>query len=61
MFSKRHDIRHHCMKKKSASRKYQKKISLHPLTPDEALRAALHTPPPPKALLLLLPKPKKKV
>ena len=36
------------MKKKPAKKKYQQKISLHPLTPDEVLRAALQTLPPPK-------------
>jgi hypothetical protein len=46
------------VKKKAAKKKYRQKISLCPLTPDEALRAALHTPPPPKALLLLPPKKK---
>jgi hypothetical protein len=44
--------------KKPAKKKYCGKISLHPLIPDEALRAALQTPPP-KALLMISPKKKK--
>jgi hypothetical protein len=44
------------VKNKPAKKKYQKKLSLYPLTPGEALRAALQTPPPSKALLLLPPK-----
>jgi hypothetical protein len=44
------------VKKKPLETKYQKKISLYPLSLDEALKAALQTPPPPKALLLLPPK-----
>jgi hypothetical protein len=46
------------MKKKPSKKKYQGKISLHPLTPDEALRAALQTPRP-KALLMISSKKKK--
>jgi hypothetical protein len=41
------------MKKKASKKKYQKPISLHPLTPDEALKAALQTPPPPKGFFFL--------
>jgi hypothetical protein len=43
------------MKKKASKKKYQCKISLYPLSLDEALKAALQTPPP-KALLILPPK-----
>jgi hypothetical protein len=46
------------MKKKPAKKIYRQKISLHPLTTDEALKAALQTPPPPKGLMLLPPKSK---
>jgi hypothetical protein len=45
------------MKKKPVKKKYDQKISLHPLTPDEALKAALQTPPP-KAFLFFQPKEK---
>jgi hypothetical protein len=46
------------VKKKPSSRKRQKPISLHPLSPDEALRAALQTPPPKGFFMFTPPKAK---
>jgi hypothetical protein len=46
------------VKNEASNKKRQKSISLYPLTPDVALRAALQTPPPPKGFFFMVPKKK---